>query len=165
MTFLVPDRIPQFSSNSGAYRFGLDFDADVDIVVPGVAWYWVSGGPSSVTARLYSGTTQVRTQTMSGMSGVDRWIEIIFSSEYNLSAGTELTAAVEIADGNYKYDNSGYLPVFSTDGHVEVLRGRHESGLGASRPVNTWDGAHGLSVVYSLAGSEFAGGQFLPFFN
>lgn len=157
-TARVPDRVPAIASNSGEYRFGLDFSANAAVTIPGVWWYWVAGGPPSVDARLYSGSTLVASGT-AVPSGPDGWVLIPFTTPYSLAASVTLSAVAHIPSGNYKYDNSPYLP--KNDAVVTVPQGRFQSAEGGL-PTSTWTGAHGVAVAYSLAGTSTGG--FMAFF-
>jgi hypothetical protein len=153
----LPDRVPATAANDGAFRFGLDFTNSHTIVVPGVWWYWVSGGPSAITPRLFDGSTLVAFGTSVSPSGPDGWRFLPFDSPYLIRAGLTHTVAVSIADGNYKYDASGFIPgggIISGDGGVTITQGRSESGAGPARPANTADSAAGLALAYTLSDLE-----------
>jgi hypothetical protein len=151
----VWDRTPEFTSNAGDYTFGFQFSSDVAITVEGVWWYQATGGPTSVTARLYNstGSTVHASGTNSSLSA--GWNLVAFGSSYAASASTDYVAAVEITDV-HGYDSSG-LPKTSPDGHVTIPTngGRYESGHVGYPDASSWSGLHGIDLEYEVAGTTY----------
>lgn len=144
-----------------AHVLGFDFSSDIAVSITGI-WWWqpATGGPASVTARLFDQATQVQlgSGTGSGLTA-GAWNLVALSAPYDASAGVAYTAAVGSTGGTGYDGNDLAAPIIDPTGHVTIpaSRGRFINGTTTAFPTSTWGGMHGVDVEFTSSAGSIAG--------
>jgi len=154
MTVRVPDRVPASPGGPDNMRQGGTVTATGPLSAVGVWVYFVvSGGPTTVTARLYDGSHTLVTSGVTSTAGwAAGWNLVPVDTPHNWD-GTGTLSFVAYLNGTYKYDNSGFLP--KNDSLVTVTGGIYDFGDGGY-PGSTWSGLHGVAFAYTVGPATVA---------